>query len=151
MAIYGVRGDDQKKSGPRKKRLRIVGVGNLINYTKWHPIRPHRQPQLRMIHLLDRALISPHTYNLSQRRNCILTSGSPTEPERRRKLVPYLIQARKDGQQASLSYDTLYVDCIKYTHDHPPLGPVLEMPNHGPRNNIRRVTGSRGTNQPRTN
>ncbi|KAH3858617.1 hypothetical protein DPMN_101245 [Dreissena polymorpha] len=41
---------------------------------------------------------------------------------RRRKLVSYFIQARKDGKQASLCNDALYVDRVKYTHDHPPPG-----------------------------
>ena len=48
--------------------------------------------------------------------------------ERRRKLIPYLVQARNARKQAVLSFDTLYIDNRRYTADNPPPGPVPELP-----------------------
>ena len=53
--------------------------------------------------------------------------------ERRKKLIPYLVEARQNGRQASLAYDTLYIDNVRYTHDRPPPGPVPELPPRGRR------------------
>ncbi|KAH3853724.1 hypothetical protein DPMN_096256 [Dreissena polymorpha] len=39
--------------------------------------------------------------------------------DRRKKLIPYLVQARQQGKDASLSYDVLYIDMVRYTHDRP--------------------------------
>lgn len=70
--------------------------------------------------------------------------------DRRRKLVPYLVQARQAGKQASLSNDVLYIDRVRYTHDHPPPGPTPALPPRGPRNQRRGDTGSQdGQGQPR--
>jgi len=57
--------------------------------------------------------------------------------DRRKKLIPYLVQAKRNGQRASLSHDALYIDGVRYTHDRPPPGPVPELPPRG-----RRVNGS---------
>ena len=67
--------------------------------------------------------------------------------DRRRKLVPYLVQARQAGKVANLSYDTLYIDRVKYTHDHLPPGPPPTLPPRGPRNQTR---GGTGQDRPRT-
>ena len=48
--------------------------------------------------------------------------------DRRKSLIPYLVQARQQGKDASLSYDALYIDRVRYTHDRPPSGPVPELP-----------------------
>jgi len=67
--------------------------------------------------------------------------------DRRRKLVPYLVQARQAEKVANLSYDTLYIDRVKYTHDHLLQGPPPTLPPSGPRNQTRGGTGQDG---PRT-
>ena len=61
--------------------------------------------------------------------------------------MPYLIQAREDDKQASLSFDMLNVKRVEYTQDQPPSGPVPEMPSHGPRDTFRRRTGNYDTTQ----
>jgi len=48
--------------------------------------------------------------------------------DRRTSLIPYLVQTRQQGKDASLSYDALYIDRVRYTHDRPPSGPVPELP-----------------------
>ncbi|KAH3876593.1 hypothetical protein DPMN_000440 [Dreissena polymorpha] len=53
--------------------------------------------------------------------------------DRRKKLLPYMIEAKRQGKQANLSYDALYIDRVKYTHDRPPPGPVPELPPRGRR------------------
>ncbi|KAH3709558.1 hypothetical protein DPMN_069022 [Dreissena polymorpha] len=51
--------------------------------------------------------------------------------DRRKKLLPYLIRAKRNGKQANLSYDELYIDRVEYTHDCPLSGPVPELPPRG--------------------
>ncbi len=138
-------------------QLHIDDPVNKIKIDRAHRIGQFAQGKKRPIVVKfnfygDKLEIKNKIHELLPTSNYRVSDQFPKEiQERRRKLVPYLIQARKDGKQASLSYDTLYIDRVKYTYDHPPPGPVPEMPNHGPRNNLRRETGSHGTTQPRNN
>ncbi|KAH3710075.1 hypothetical protein DPMN_069541 [Dreissena polymorpha] len=51
--------------------------------------------------------------------------------DRRKKLLPYFIEAKRNGKQANLSYDALYIDRVKYNQDRPPPGPVPELSPRG--------------------
>ncbi|KAH3852209.1 hypothetical protein DPMN_094710 [Dreissena polymorpha] len=65
--------------------------------------------------------------------------------DRRKKLIPYLLQAQQQGKDASLSYDVLYSDKVRFTHDRPSAGQVPELPQHHNRNrpNAYPATGRR--------
>ncbi|KAH3840655.1 hypothetical protein DPMN_114109 [Dreissena polymorpha] len=72
-------------------------------------------------------------------------SYSGRSVERRKKLIPYLEQARQQGKDASLSYDVLYIDRVRYTHVRPLPDLVPELPQHHNRNrpNAYPATGRR--------
>lgn len=57
----------------------------------------------------------------------------PEIRERRQKLIPYLVQARKEKKTAVLSYDTLYINNRPYTANNPPPGPVPTLAPRGAR------------------
>jgi hypothetical protein len=48
--------------------------------------------------------------------------------ERRKKLIPYFVQAKKDKKNAVLSLDKLYIDNIVYSVDKLPPGPTPPTP-----------------------
>ncbi|KAH3747958.1 hypothetical protein DPMN_182394 [Dreissena polymorpha] len=54
--------------------------------------------------------------------------------ERQKKLIPYMLQARREDKRSSLIYDGLLINNQSYTADNPPPGPVPEMPPRQPRN-----------------
>jgi hypothetical protein len=72
--------------------------------------------------------------------------------ERRKILIPYLIQARQNNKEAVLSYDTLYIENRAYTADSLPPGPApTQAPRwqQGKHVNMRTVDNSKRDSSPR--
>ncbi|KAH3708390.1 hypothetical protein DPMN_067839 [Dreissena polymorpha] len=54
--------------------------------------------------------------------------------ERRKKLIPYMLQTCREDKRSSVIYDRLLINNHSYTADNPPPGSVPEMSPRQPRN-----------------
>ncbi len=70
----------------------------------------------------DKMLVKKSAFDKLKDSNYRVSDQYPKEiQERRRKLIPVLIQAKNDNKRAVLSYDKLYIDGVLYKPDASPI------------------------------
>ena len=118
-------------------KLNIEDAENTVKLDRAHRIGRFEQGKIRPIvvkfnYYGDKVTVKNKARELLVGTPFRVSDQLPKEiQERRKTLIPYLVHARNNDKQASLSHDVLYIDRVKYTHDHLPPGPVPDLPPRG--------------------
>jgi hypothetical protein len=135
-----------------ENNLKIDSAATHMKIDRAHRIGPYQHGKKRPIVVKFNFYGDKETVKSSAREKLINSNFRVCDQlpkpiqDRRKKLLPYLIEAKRNGKQANLSYDALYIDRVKYTHDRPPPGPVPELPPRGRREYGSQRPNSAGSN-----